>query len=69
MKDFLTIADVLPLLAHDGDFIVYYNDLNEDFTRPIAAFGKWEDIRNAGIDSSEVAQIQFENNLIRIFLM
>lgn len=69
MTDYPTIADLLPLFVHDGEFIVYYNDLNEDFTRPIAAFGNLEDIRNAGIDSSEVAHIQFENNVIYIFLM
>lgn len=69
MKDSPTIADIMPLLAHNGDFIVYYNDLNEDFTRALAVYGSWENVRKAGIDDHEVAQIQFVENVIIIFLM
>lgn len=70
MTKFLTIADILYLLPPNRHFVVYYNDLNhEDFSHCIAYSGSWEDLPFADIFFSEILQIDFEGNVVFIFLL
>ena len=70
MTKFLTIKDILYLLPSNFHFIVYDNELNhEDFSRCISYSGSWEDLPSADIFSCEIAQIDFEGNVVFIFLL
>jgi hypothetical protein len=68
-----TLRQVLLVVSHFGDFVVYYNELNEDFSRAIATCGDWESVlkiaEDEGFIFSEVAEIQFDADMVLIYLV